>query len=640
MSTIINLSQEELHSALADMHNQEGVLICKGEQAAWDEMAIGRAFSTFLFSPSPSDTDGSGLSFCHDDTGTIVNYQGRVLTIECGSNGLLDAMGDLLLVLNALGWVDIDVYSVHGDAFFNDLAERIPARIANDINMELQEPPEGVGADEMAAFSASVSAAQSGAVPVSSANEFLEEFRRGENLAPAAPPAQAELASAESPVRRVISLNTPSPVSAPAQAPSPALSSSAIAEQPIAQPYGANSLDLPIPQPIPDDNEDANSETAAAELPLGPSETAMRVADTPKLGVGITQLAVPSPSPSVNAPGASSTASPSATDSAPATESRVVVPEPDVVRPAPASTMDAPATKAPLAAAPAAPTIDIGQHSIRIGSAMFVRLAPGEEIPEADFAVMKAQLTTTGPLKVIRCGLRSADSQEARRWQPFHEIPVGFDGPGYFDATRIIARSLWPALGYQGQMLATALLLAARGDASDEATPGNLQDVYDIATRGVAGGAEGVADALYPIEVRGFPAKQLTAWVLDTFKKVAPVSALVEVSASLLPLLFEDPEDALASESGWFSLAGILNSGTPTLVIVQHDSLDYGGLNELLSAGFWAFVSAVKLSGRYAGVKRPEINIQTANGDDDDKPITRGDLMKMLAEFAAKQPKN
>lgn len=216
-----------LNSLLADMDAYEGVLVCRNVLPEWEESAIARAFMTFQFAPSPADD--VGVNFLHADSGTTLCYYGNSLSIDVGGQ-IVEAMDDLLRVLAELGWVNVDVYSIHGAEFYADFSRQMPATV--EIQLVLQDIP--IEMDEsLSEFSTKAALAvqqhQIVASPYSSKDEFMSAFRTAEGIAPSPGPLAhtgndsfsdpytselpVPLAAAIEKGKTVISLNTPSPVS-------------------------------------------------------------------------------------------------------------------------------------------------------------------------------------------------------------------------------------------------------------------------------------------------------------------------------------------------------------------------------------------------------------------------------------------
>jgi hypothetical protein len=111
----------------------EAVLVCTNELGAWDQAAAVRAFQIFQW--DDASTPGNDSSFVHVASGVVVRYGGNVLAIECGHGHLAEALADLSLALNSIGWRSAELYHPQNtiDEVLADIGRAIPANMDFEV---------------------------------------------------------------------------------------------------------------------------------------------------------------------------------------------------------------------------------------------------------------------------------------------------------------------------------------------------------------------------------------------------------------------------------------------------------------------------------------------------------------------------
>ena len=120
-----------MHEWIENYHEYEAVLHCTNQLQMFESTVVLRAFQTFGW--NDASTPGNDNSFVHEETGTIVRYEGALLAIDCGHDRLTDALPDLISVLHGLGWTSAEVYHPPETmkALMTDIGKAIPANMKN-----------------------------------------------------------------------------------------------------------------------------------------------------------------------------------------------------------------------------------------------------------------------------------------------------------------------------------------------------------------------------------------------------------------------------------------------------------------------------------------------------------------------------
>lgn len=136
------LDRTVLASLLEPLDDCEGILICAGEVPFRDEDSVKRLFSTFQF----FGTDGlnGGQHYRYANTGVIICHTGPSINLLIGDD-VSEAVPDLMRALDQMGWQNVDVYSRHGQAFFDDLVKNTPASVQLDVS--LRDIPSDMSSD-------------------------------------------------------------------------------------------------------------------------------------------------------------------------------------------------------------------------------------------------------------------------------------------------------------------------------------------------------------------------------------------------------------------------------------------------------------------------------------------------------------
>ncbi len=131
-----------MHEWIENHHEYEAVLQCTNPLEMFESTVVLRAFQTFGW--NDASTPGNDNSFVHEESGTIVRYEGALLAIDCGHDRLTDALADLVSVLHGLGWVSVEVYHAPETmkALMTDIGKAIPANMKNfDVKPAAMEKP-------------------------------------------------------------------------------------------------------------------------------------------------------------------------------------------------------------------------------------------------------------------------------------------------------------------------------------------------------------------------------------------------------------------------------------------------------------------------------------------------------------------
>lgn len=136
------------HDWLEGHEEFEAVLVCTNELPTWETDAAMRAFAIYHWTDATTAGDDSSLR--HNESGTIIRHDGDMLAIDFGHGALNEALPDLFLALNALGWRGAEVYHPAStlNALLSDMGRAIPANLDFDvrpakIGTPISDTPEG-----------------------------------------------------------------------------------------------------------------------------------------------------------------------------------------------------------------------------------------------------------------------------------------------------------------------------------------------------------------------------------------------------------------------------------------------------------------------------------------------------------------
>lgn len=576
MSKLVDIPPSVLASLLESISECEGVLVCRDTLPAMDDDAVGRCFSTFMFTQFSGGSD-NGLNFSHEESGTSLCYTGASVALAIGGE-VSDALADLLKVLFQLGWKNIDVYSETGEGLYHDMCMSIPASV--DIQLTACDIPVGLS-DDMAAFSQQVSRGGGD----SSVDQFMSMFSEDAGV-----PAPSSTSSSAAPS---VVAGTQHAGTSPGMGVSVGVASNYIPDDGL-DPYDQAPM---VPGATPD-----VVEGVGIQRPLIRLSTASPVAgiDDAVEGKGVdveksiqasAQHPLPSPAPSTpsfGAPVVAPVAAPTEDGSgvrAAAGAHAPIVPLVDVgavAEPPPPS--PSPFVKGCLAATP----VQFPSDPIYLGDAVVVFDTPGNRLASSVLEQVRAGARGRRDVVWIEPGASVASDQHAG-WALFDEIPAGADGLALM---RGLVASLWPDDAQaQLQIMALLVLLRAEGQGYGSAVSVSLKNVLDavlgvedrsilsrLAAAAQTGGkiAEQMLQTLYR-QNQGYVATT-TARIVDTLWSV--------------PLL--DEQKGAPS----LSFIQLAKGGDDRVVVVVLDSLDSGGAAEFLAAGMLRWVTLLRDSRR------------------------------------------
>lgn len=134
----VNPDPAELSQALSPLQDSEAILVCRSFTGDFQHevgFEVARCFAIFGFSPL-DQLDGPSSETAvvqHDASGIMLTISWPAVAIGIGNEaGPRQMLDDLARVLDAMGWVDFDVYSQTApEAFFKDLVTSIPASLSH-----------------------------------------------------------------------------------------------------------------------------------------------------------------------------------------------------------------------------------------------------------------------------------------------------------------------------------------------------------------------------------------------------------------------------------------------------------------------------------------------------------------------------
>lgn len=176
------LDQTVLASLLEPLEDSEGILVCGDEVPYRDEDSTKRLFGAFQFF-GIDGLDG-GQHYRYAGSGVVICHTGPSVNVLIGGD-VTEAIPDLMRALDQLGWQNVDVYSTHGQAFFDDLAKHMPASVHLDVS--LREIPAELS-DDLQDFARQAFAATGGAGEASVEEKFMSMLRSESSLSPSPAP--------------------------------------------------------------------------------------------------------------------------------------------------------------------------------------------------------------------------------------------------------------------------------------------------------------------------------------------------------------------------------------------------------------------------------------------------------------------
>lgn len=184
------LDNTVLASLLEPLDDSEGILICKNEIPYRDDDSTRRLFGTFQF----TEIDGldGGSHYRYTNSGVVICHTGPSINVLIGGD-VPEAIPDLMRALDQLGWKHVDIYSRHGEAFFNDIARHTPASV--DLNITLREVPIDLS-DDLADFARKANEASAEAFDDAEAR-FMNILRSDAGLPPSSISTAVETADAQ-----------------------------------------------------------------------------------------------------------------------------------------------------------------------------------------------------------------------------------------------------------------------------------------------------------------------------------------------------------------------------------------------------------------------------------------------------------
>lgn len=181
-----------LASLLEPLEDSEGILVCTNEVPYRDDESTKRLFGTFQF----TEIDGldGGPHYRYTNSGVVICHTGPSINVLIGGE-VPEAIPDLMRALDQLGWKDVDIYSRHGQAFFDDIARHTPASV--DLNITLREVPIDLS-DDLADFARQATAASAESFENAEAS-FMQMLRSDAGLppSPVSTPQEAPAADVE-----------------------------------------------------------------------------------------------------------------------------------------------------------------------------------------------------------------------------------------------------------------------------------------------------------------------------------------------------------------------------------------------------------------------------------------------------------
>lgn len=167
MTEKVLIDPASLREILGVLPDSEAILVCRTLR---DDLfphesseEVLRCFMTFGFSPMGESFSADTTTVQHDSTGIVLTCEHPSVSIDLGGD-VRELIPDLARVLDAMGWVEFDVYSsTNPQAFFNDLTgiSGIPAAL-DHLTPRLQEVPDLDGDSADLAGFAQVVAQQAG----------------------------------------------------------------------------------------------------------------------------------------------------------------------------------------------------------------------------------------------------------------------------------------------------------------------------------------------------------------------------------------------------------------------------------------------------------------------------------------------
>ena len=564
MAELVDIDPSVLASLLDAIADSDGVLVCRDQIPIPDEEVICRAFGIFMFEMFSSDDEG--LSFSHADSGTTLTYTGIGVKLIPGGQ-LTEAIPDLLKTLNSLSWRNVDVYSIHGDALYNDLASNMPASI--DIQLVSRDIPADANLDaDVANFSAAV--ANGGAA--TSEEDFRATFRAANNIPPVPPP-PPELViqgpAAQEGMGVGVSFNyIPESVKTKPGIPEvqgempPMVTAAAMASAAISRPV----IKLDTASPV--------SETVHVPSPAAPSQvtrTAAVTGVTPPVGNSLDgknssetpletlRSAVVAPSP-----GSSSLPSVSGDDGANGRGAHVAI-----------TGMRGKCAPAPCPFGP-----------VTLGDAIVVLDAPWDRLSDQHLATLVTQGGVCRDVVLCEPGTLAYEASGAA-WDVLAELPSGADDG---DVARSLVAALWPDLR-DDHLLILSLLLMLKAERGDDVRPaGSVWD--DLLAVAQLGADELLGRLLRAADQEGLLGVLVGKLRSTIISSITTSGGLGRLATSLWAFALRDVFPANGPACPTLSFTRLALGGDSRVVVISVDALDIFGVGEFLAAGAirWATV--------------------------------------------------
>lgn len=585
MAELIDINPSVLASLLESIADSDGVLVCRDQIPVLEDDAICRAFSIFMFEMFSSDDEG--LSFSHADSGTTLTYNGIGVKLIPGGQ-LTEAIPDLLKALHSLSWRNADVYSIHGEALYEDLAGNMPASI--DIQLMPRDIPADANLDaDVANFSAAV--AGGGAAAAASDTDFLSVFRAGNNLPPATlaapeiitpPPAASEgmgigvhvnyipdsfdpldtepripeempsLAAVAPPAetrRPVITLDTASPVAGAVRVPA------------------ATSSPSPAPSPAR-----APASEAKAAAPMGGEGLDSKGGNGDIAQSVVRQVVV--------APSLASSSLPLASDSDAASG-----------RGGHAKIHDAERTHGTRASVPCP------SGPVALGDAIIVLDAPWDRLSAERLAALAAHGGVHHDVVRYEPGTVAREASGAV-WDVLAELPSGADDG---DAARSLVAALWPDLR-DDHLLILSLLLMLKVERGDEERHAGAvwSDLLAVAQLD----ADELLGRLFRATDQGGLLGKLVVGLRSTIVSSIAAGGLGRLGMSLWAFALRDTCPTGGRASPALSFTPMAAGGDSRVVVISVDALDKFGVGEFLAAGAMRWAAVLSETRRGVGAAR------------------------------------
>jgi hypothetical protein len=122
-----------VHEWIENNEDFEAVFQCLNPLDVWEKNASVRAFQTFDW--NDASVGGDELTFAHEGSAVMIQYDGDIVAVKFGNGRLCDALPDLFDVLTGLGWQFAEVHhpARSMSALMGDIGRAIPASMKFDV---------------------------------------------------------------------------------------------------------------------------------------------------------------------------------------------------------------------------------------------------------------------------------------------------------------------------------------------------------------------------------------------------------------------------------------------------------------------------------------------------------------------------